>query len=114
MDNFCISNRNQCYLDGGTTDGASKPSSAYGTKGKESRQTARAERKASQAQDISRSTPCALPFLSINGILSQRILAEHLQNLDLARYELRTARQRQMELIQLRERLLARMADSVS
>jgi len=35
-------------------------------------------------------------------------------NLELARHELRVARQRQMELIQLRERLLGRMADSVS
>ncbi|KAF9473878.1 hypothetical protein BDN70DRAFT_997414 [Pholiota conissans] len=35
-------------------------------------------------------------------------------NLDLARHELRAARKRQMELIQLRERLLARMADSIS
>ncbi|PPQ95762.1 hypothetical protein CVT26_015849, partial [Gymnopilus dilepis] len=35
-------------------------------------------------------------------------------NLELARHELRVARQRQMELIQLRERLLGRIADSVS
>ncbi|KAF8907708.1 hypothetical protein CPB84DRAFT_1768605 [Gymnopilus junonius] len=35
-------------------------------------------------------------------------------NLELARHELRVARQRQMELVQLRERLLGRMADSVS
>ncbi|KJA20828.1 hypothetical protein HYPSUDRAFT_766628 [Hypholoma sublateritium FD-334 SS-4] len=35
-------------------------------------------------------------------------------NLELARHELGAARQRQMELVQLRERLLARMADSVS
>jgi hypothetical protein len=57
----------------------------------------------------------ALPFYSIiNGTLSERTLAVHFQNLDLARHELRTARQRQTELIQLRERLLDRMADSVS
>lgn len=36
------------------------------------------------------------------------------QNLELARHELRTARQKQMELIQLRERLLGRMADGVT
>ncbi|CAA7266389.1 unnamed protein product [Cyclocybe aegerita] len=35
-------------------------------------------------------------------------------NLELARHELRVAREKQMELIQLRERLLGRMADSVS
>ena len=35
------------------------------------------------------------------------------QNLELARHELRAARQKQMELIQLRERLLGRMADGV-
>ncbi|KAF8168502.1 hypothetical protein B0H34DRAFT_685801 [Crassisporium funariophilum] len=34
-------------------------------------------------------------------------------NLELARHELREARQRQMELIQLRERLLGRMAEGV-
>ena len=36
------------------------------------------------------------------------------QNLELARHELRAARQKQMELIQLRERLLDRMADGVA
>ena len=36
------------------------------------------------------------------------------QNLELARHELRAARQKQMELIQLRERLLGRMADGVA
>lgn len=36
------------------------------------------------------------------------------QNLELARHELRAARQKQMELIQLRERLLGRMADGVT
>ncbi|KIM39013.1 hypothetical protein M413DRAFT_75428 [Hebeloma cylindrosporum] len=35
-------------------------------------------------------------------------------NLELARHELRVARQRQMELIQLRERLLGHMADNLS
>ncbi|PPQ84543.1 hypothetical protein CVT25_007613 [Psilocybe cyanescens] len=35
-------------------------------------------------------------------------------NLELARHELRQARQRQTELIQLRERLLAKMADGVA
>ncbi|KAF8816606.1 hypothetical protein BYT27DRAFT_7181417 [Phlegmacium glaucopus] len=35
-------------------------------------------------------------------------------NLELARHELRTARQKQMELVQLRERLLGRMADGVA
>jgi len=35
-------------------------------------------------------------------------------NLELARHELRAARQKQMELIQLRERLLGRMADGVA
>ncbi|KAJ3517836.1 hypothetical protein NLJ89_g261 [Agrocybe chaxingu] len=37
-----------------------------------------------------------------------------MQNLELARHELRAAREKQMELIQLRERLLGRMADGVS
>lgn len=36
------------------------------------------------------------------------------QNLELARHELRNARDEQMKLIQLRERLLGRMAESVS
>ena len=36
------------------------------------------------------------------------------QNLELARHELRAAREKQMELIQLRERLLGRMADGVA
>ncbi|KAF9554539.1 hypothetical protein CPC08DRAFT_766654 [Agrocybe pediades] len=35
-------------------------------------------------------------------------------NLELARHELRLARQKQMELIQLRERLLGKMADGVA
>jgi len=38
---------------------------------------------------------------------------ELLQSLELARHELRLARQKQTELIQLRERLLRNMADGV-
>jgi hypothetical protein len=36
-----------------------------------------------------------------------------IQNLDLARQQLKTARAAQMELLQIRERLLGRMAESV-
>ena len=55
-----------------------------------------------------------LPPVRTNSIPFVSTEIFYAQNLNLARHELRVARQRQMELIQLRERLLGRMADSVS
>ena len=52
-------------------------------------------------------------FLNLSDITPWYYYFFFSQNLELARHELRAARQKQMELIQLRERLLGRMADGV-